>query len=75
MFARKIHCIRSVFRFFGFQWAHKFRIKICNMSNYSLKNKVCSSTTILYVFNEGACLTDVGKVFHSLGAENVNVPV
>ena len=30
---------------------------------------------LLDVFKEVACLTDVGKVFHSLGAETVNEPV
>ena len=29
-------------------------------------------TALLNVFKEVACLTDVGKVFHSLRAENVN---
>ena len=30
---------------------------------------------LINVFKEVACLTDVGKVFHSLGAETVNEPV
>ena len=32
----------------------------------------CSIKAFLNVFKECACLTDVGKVFHSLRAETVN---
>ena len=40
-----------------------------------VQNEICSVTTFLDAFKEGACLTDGGKVFHSFGDENVNEPV
>ena len=36
---------------------------------------MCPILAILNVLKEVACLTGVGKVFHSLGAETVNEPV
>ena len=39
------------------------------------KIAVNSTIALLNVFKEVACLTDVGKVFHSLGAETVNEPM
>ena len=36
---------------------------------------MCSIKALLNAFKEVACLTDVGKVYNSLGAETVNEPV
>ena len=46
----------------------KIRAKLLLSSIYSIK-------ALLNVFKDVACLTDVGNVFHCLGAETVNEPV